>query len=139
MIIELFKKYKAPILYIFFGGVTTVINIAAYYILYYILGCGNDISNIVSWFITVTAAYVTNKIWVFESRSTAIKTLIHEIITFFGCRIATGLMDFAIMHVGVDMLAYPALPLKIISNVLVIVLNYVASKLVIFKRENNNG
>ncbi len=136
MIFELLKKYKAPILYIFFGGVTTVINIAVYYVMYYVFRCGNDISNIVSWFITVTAAYVTNKIWVFESRSIAIRTLIHEIITFFGCRIATGVLDFAIMHVGVDMLAYPALPLKIISNVIVIVLNYAASKLIIFKRGN---
>ena len=135
----LWKKYKAPILYLFFGGVTTVINIAVYYILYYAVGVSNDLSNIISWIITVTVAYITNKLWVFESRDTGTKTLLREITSFFGCRAATGVMDLAIMHIGVDMLSYPAFLLKIISNIIVIILNYVASKLIIFKKGDPNG
>ena len=139
MIISLLKKYKAPILYLFFGAVTTVINIAVYNLLYYSAGIGNDLSNVISWIVTVTAAYITNKLWVFESRDTGKRTLIFEIISFFGCRAATGVMDFAIMHVGVDILMYPAFLLKIISNVIVIILNYVASKLLIFRKGDKNG
>ena len=135
----LVKKYKAPILYLFFGGVTTVINIAVYNLLYYVVGMSNDLSNIISWIITVAAAYITNKLWVFESRGTGKKVLLREITSFFGCRAATGVMDFAIMHIGVDIMSYPAFWLKIISNVIVIILNYVASKLIIFKKGDKNG
>ena len=138
-LISLFKKYKAPILYLFFGGVTTVINIAVYNLLYYAVGISNDLSNIISWIVTVAAAYISNKLWVFESRGTGKGTLIREITSFFGCRAATGVMDFAIMHIGVDMLSYPAFLLKIISNILVIILNYIASKLIIFKKGDGNG
>ena len=139
MLFALFKKYKAPILYLFFGGVTTVINIAVYDLLYYVVGASNDLSNVISWIITVTVAYITNKLWVFESRGTGTKTLLREITSFFGCRAATGVMDFAIMHIGVDILAYPAFLLKVISNIIVIILNYVASKLIIFKKGDGNG
>ncbi len=139
MLTELLKKYKAPILYVFFGGVTTVINIVTYYICYELLSMSNDLSNIISWFITVTVAYITNKIWVFESNGHGIKVILYEVITFFSCRIATGVLDFVIMHIGVDVMHYPAVLLKIISNILVIILNYVASKLIIFKRGNGNG
>ena len=139
MLISLLKKYKAPVLYLFFGGVTTVINILVYNLLYYAAGAGNDLSNIISWIVTVAVAYITNKLWVFESRGTEKKTLLREITSFFGCRAATGVMDFAIMHIGVDMLSYPAFLLKIISNIIVIILNYVASKLIIFKKGDGNG
>jgi len=139
MLTELLKKYKAPILYVFFGGVTTVINIVTYYICYELLEMGNDLSNVISWIITVTVAYVTNRIWVFESKGHGLKAILYEVSTFFACRIATGVLDFVIMHIGVDVMYGPAVVLKIISNILVIVLNYVASKLIIFKRGNENG
>ncbi len=79
-------------------------------------------------------AYVTNKLWVFESRSWEWKVLRKEVVSFAGCRLATGIMDLAIMYFFVDMMAWPAMLMKILSNVLVIVLNYVFSKLVIFKK-----
>lgn len=137
---KLLKKYKAPVLYIVFGGITTVINILTYYMLYEMAHLGNDVSNIISWIVTVTAAYVTNKIWVFESREHSVRVILYEMAAFYACRIATGVLDFAIMHVGVVILNYAALPLKVASNIIVIILNYAASKLFIFrKKDGGNG
>ena len=131
---ELFVKYKAPVLYVFFGGVTTVVNIGVYWLCYDISGLSNDLSNIISWFFSVLIAYITNKIWVFESKDLRFKFLLLEIVSFFACRIATGVIDLGIMHLAVDMLHYPGVIFKVISNVIVIILNYIASKLLIFRK-----
>lgn len=143
MLIGLLKKYKAPILYVFFGGVTTIINIGVYWLLHDFAGMDSDISNVISWFITVSAAYITNKIWVFESGARTVSAVAKEVAGFFSCRIATGVIDFAIMHVSVEVMGLNGLVFKILSNIIVIILNYVASKLFIFKKadngEENNG
>lgn len=128
-------KYKSLISYGIFGVLTTVINIVVYALCYEQLGISNVVSNVIAWIASVIFAYVTNKIWVFESRSTEPRILVKEIISFFGCRLATGVMDLAIMYVTVDRLAFHSTLMKCISNVIVIVANYVASKLVIFNHK----
>ena len=129
---NMISKYKFIILYGIFGVLTTVINIAAYGVLYEILNISNIVSTIISWIIAVVFAFVTNKIWVFESKCFDNKLLLSELKKFFGCRIATGSLDLGIMFIGVDVLGGPALILKTISNLLVIVLNYVMSKFIVF-------
>lgn len=132
---KLIEKYKSIIAYGIFGVLTTVINIACYEVLYSHVHISNVVSNIIAWVIAVAFAYVTNKIWVFESKSLAPKVLLTEIWKFITCRLATGALDLAIMYVGVDLMHGPSMMLKIISNVIVILLNYVASKIIIFKKE----
>lgn len=132
---ELIAKYKELIAYGIFGVLTTVINIVVYTLCYNRLGISNVVSNIVAWILSVLFAYVTNKIWVFESRATEIKVLLYEMGTFFGCRLATGLLDLFIMYITVDGLALNSTLMKCISNVIVIITNYIFSKLVIFKRK----
>ena len=132
---ELLVKYKALILYGVFGVLTTIINIVAYTLCYNRLGISNVVSNIIAWIFAVLVAFVTNKIWVFESKSMEAKILLHELISFFGCRIATGVLDLAIMYVTVDQLSFNSTLMKCISNVIVILSNYVASKLLIFKNK----
>ena len=127
---ELFAKYKSIITYGIFGVLTTIINIVCYQVLYSQVHISNVVSNIIAWVIAVAFAYVTNKIWVFESKS-----LEPEIWKFVTCRLATGALDLAIMYIGVDIMHGPSLILKIVSNVIVILLNYVASKIIIFKQE----
>ena len=130
----LMQKYSALIRYGIFGVLTTVINIAIYSLCYERLGIGNLVSNAIAWVISVLVAYITNKLWVFDSRTFELSVVFREMISFFGCRIATGLVDMAIMYVTVDVMAWNASAMKCISNVIVIVLNYVASKLLIFRR-----
>lgn len=138
----LLTKYREQLLYLFFGGVTTVINIAAY-ALCARAGLPTWLSNAVAWVLAVLGAYVSNRIWVFRSRSRG-RALAKEFLSFIGCRVATGVMDEAIMILGVDRLGPIVAPgslrlwglgVKVFSNVLVIVLNYVFSKLFIFRRK----
>ena len=130
-ILGLMKKYQSLISYAVFGVLTTVVNIVTYSICYNRMGIGNTLSNVIAWILAVAFAYVTNKLWVFDSKSWKLQVLKREIVAFVSCRLATGILDILIMFVCVDMLG---MHMKILSNVLVIVLNYIFSKLVIFKK-----
>lgn len=134
-IIELMKKYKSFILYAVFGVFTTAVNLAVYHLCYYQAGLSNTLSNVFAWVMAVTFAYLTNKSWVFDSKSWAWSVLCKEIPSFVSCRLATGFMDLAIMYVCVDLLGWHAMLMKLVSNVLVIILNYIFSKLVIFRKK----
>lgn len=133
-IIELMKKYKSFIAYAVFGVFTTIVNIATYNVCYINLEFSNTISNIIAWVLAVTFAYLTNKVWVFDSKSWKWEVLRREVPAFISCRLATGVMDLVIMFVAVDLLGWHAMLMKLLSNILVIISNYVFSKLVIFKK-----
>lgn len=134
---ELLKKYKFIILYGIFGVLTTIINIVTYALCYDMFNISNVVSNIIAWVLSVLFAFITNKIWVFESKCFDFKIFIKELWNFIVCRLATGALDLGIMYVGVDLLKGPALILKIASNIIVIILNYVMSKLFVFKKASN--
>lgn len=134
-IMIIYKKYQEQIRYLIFGVLTTLINIVVYYICYQMIGVSNVISNIIAWIFSVLFAYVTNKLWVFENHDKGFKKLLYEISTFFSCRLITGIMDIGIMYITVDLLGMYSILMKIISNILVIVLNYIASKVIIFKNK----
>lgn len=133
-IVELMEKYKSFVAYAVFGVFTTIVNIVAYNVCYYNLEFSNTLSNIAAWILAVTFSYLTNKVWVFDSKSWKWKVLRKEIPAFISCRLATGVIDLVIMFVCVDLLGLHAMLMKLLSNVLVIILNYVFSKLVIFKK-----
>lgn len=133
-VLGLMKKYQSLISYAVFGVLTTVVNIVTYSVCYNRMGVGNTLSNVIAWILAVAFAYVTNKIWVFDSKSWELQVLKREIIAFVSCRLATGILDIAIMFVCVDLLGMHAMLMKILSNVFVIVLNYVFSKLIIFRK-----
>lgn len=135
MIKKLFEKYRSFIAYAVFGVLTTVVNIVTYNLCYVHAGMSNTLSNIVAWILAVTFAYLTNKVWVFDSKSWAWEVLKREVPAFVSCRLATGIMDLIIMYMSVDVMHWNAMLMKLISNVLVIVLNYIFSKLVIFKKK----
>lgn len=135
IILNLIKKHKSFIAYGVFGVFTTIVNIATYNYCYNSLGISNTLSNIAAWILAVTFAYLTNKVWVFDSKSWKWEVLKREVVAFISCRLATGILDIVIMFVCVDILGLHALLMKIISNVLVIILNYIFSKLVIFKKK----
>ena len=95
-------------------------------------------STIIAWVLSVLFAYLTNRKWVFHSQAHGAQEILKEITSFFGCRLATGVLDWACMLFFVDILKYNDVLIKILANVLVIVLNYVASKVVIFKKRSNS-
>ena len=131
----LLEKYRGLILYVVFGVLTTAINIAVYALCYRVLRLPNVPSNVIAWILAVLFAFVTNKLYVFESKSLERGTVLRELLSFVGARLATGLLDLAVMFVGVDLLHGPDLVFKVGSNVLVIILNYVLSKLIVFRKK----
>lgn len=131
---KILLKYKFLFLYGIFGLLTVLINIVTYHIFYNYLGCPNVPSNVIAWVLAVLFAFITNKLYVFESKSMARKTFFRELVKFLCARLSTGGLDLAIMFIGVDLLQGPAIPYKIASNIIVVILNFVLSKLVVFKK-----
>lgn len=130
---RLAMQYRQQILYLFFGGCTTLVNIAVYTLCTRLLGMDVVSASAVGWLLSVLFAYVTNRGMVFGSRVTGARGIALEMGKFFAGRIATGLLDIAIMYVSVDLLGANDMVMKILSNVLVIILNYVISKLMVFR------
>lgn len=131
--LNLIKKNKETILYLIFGICTTIINIFVYGFSANILLLNTVTSTIIAWIISVIFAYITNRKFVFNSNTKNIMSILKEFISFMICRITTGLLDVGIMYLFVDKLNYNGIIIKIASNVLVIIINYIVSKLVIFK------
>lgn len=131
----LFAKYKDIIPYAFFGVLTTVVNMVVYWVAAHPLGLSVMVSTVIAWIAAVLFAYVTNRKWVFHSQAQGTKEIVQEIVSFFACRLATGVVDWACMFIFVDLLHFNDVIIKATANVLVIILNYVASKLVIFKHK----
>lgn len=135
---ELIKKVctKEVILYVVFGVLTTIVSLVTYYICVgTFLNAENaiqlQIANIIAWIISVAFAYITNRKFVFESTN---KNKLGEATKFVTSRIVTLLMDMFIMFLGVTLLKFNDGIIKIISQVIVIVANYVFSKIFVFKK-----
>lgn len=134
---ELYIKYKEIINYVFFGGLTTVVNIVAYLILAKIIGIEEGISNVIAIILSIFFAYVTNKIFVFESKTIKKKEILKEMISFFGCRAFTSLIDIGLFNFFVYTMQVNDVYMKIINQVIIIILNYILSKVIVFPKSKN--
>lgn len=127
-----FEKYKALILYGIFGVTTTIINVVSYALLLFI-GINVQIAVVVSWLLAVIVAYFTNRVWVFNSGAVTKLELLREFISFMLARLATLVVEMVIIWFGVQLLNQDPIVWKIIDNIVVIILNYIISKLIVFK------
>lgn len=132
----LYQKYRDIIVYGFFGVLTTLINIVVYWIAAHLLEMGTMPSTVLAWILAVLFAYSTNRKWVFHSKAITVSEIGKEIIYFFICRLTTGVIDWICMFIFVNLLGLYDVAIKGLSNILVILLNYVASKMIIFKNKN---
>lgn len=130
--LNLIKKNKEIINYIIVGGFTTVVSILSYAIFRIIFNY--EISTILSWICAVSFAYITNKLFVFESKNTNVKK---EFISFIASRLVTLLVEFAFMVTFVDLLKINDMISKIAVQFVIIVLNYILSKFFVFKKQTN--
>ena len=131
---ELIKKYKPFIFYVIFGVSTTAINIITYAVCYEHLHIANVPSNIIAWTLAVAFAFITNKLWVFGSKNMSAKTILNELWKFITARLAVGLVDLAIMYIAVDICHGPGVVFKVVAGIVTIILNFVLSKLVVFRK-----
>ena len=132
---SLIAQYWEVLSYLIFGVLTTVVNYCVYLPVYNLLGFSASVSNMIAWVVAVAFAYLTNKPFVFKSHDWSAKTVIPELTKFVGCRVASGAAETAILLVTVDLLHWDGNIWKLITSVLVVVMNYVASKLVVFKKK----
>jgi len=134
-LIALLTQYRDVIAYLFFGVLTTAVNVVSYHILYNLLSLSNDISTVIAWILAVLFAFFTNKPFVFRSHDWSRKVLLPEARDFFACRIGTGILEFVLMHIFVTRLLFPGVAMKLLVNILVVILNYVGSKFLVFKQK----
>ncbi len=132
---KIIEEHKDVIPYIFFGVCTTLVNMIVYWFCAHVICLSVLISTVVGWILSVLFAYITNRKWVFHSTVTGYKDIFKEITSFFSCRLLTGFLDLFCMFLFVDIFHMNDMIIKILANVIVIVLNYVASKLLIFKQK----
>ena len=138
-----YRKHQEGMRYLVFGALSTVVNIAVYAIFSALIlkGIANEtlrvnISEITAFIAAVIFAYITNKFYVFNSQTTGKKDLLREIASFFSCRIFTEIISILMMNAAV-WLSINDILMKIISNIVVIILNFVFSKILIFKGKEN--
>ena len=130
MINDWIKLDRELVLYVVFGAFTFFVNLISYFFFANLLGINYLVSNGIAWFLSVLFAYVTNRIWVFESKS---PNILKEMSLFFGGRIFSGVVDMFLMYAFIDLIAFDSSISKIVVQIIVIVLNYIFSKLIVFK------
>ena len=135
---KLINKFlnRETIVYTIFGVLTTVVDFAAFGILYYSLNIGELVSNTLAWVLAVIFAFITNKLFVFQSKTHGTKELFKEIVSFVGCRLVTAVVEVVMMMVTVGFWKWNSILMKIITNIVVMILNFIFSKIIIFKKGN---
>lgn len=133
---KLYISYREVINYLIFGVLATIVNFVSYYIFARLVGIDEVISSGMSWFCSVLFAYITNKIFVFDSKTESKKDLLKECISFFLARIVSGILcDVGTFALMVKVLKINDIVSKIVTQVMVVIVNYVFSKFIIFKRK----
>lgn len=128
------KKLWEVFIYLFFGGLATLVNLLTFALAFNLFGWSWPLSNAFSWICSVLFAFVTNKLWVFHSKTETWLALAWEFSKFLAARIVSFGMDMACMYVLIDLLHTGNLIAKIVTQIVVVVANYVFSKVFIFKK-----
>lgn len=137
----LYKKNKEMLLYLFFGVLTTAVSFVTAGLSKVILESLTDSKDIIStastvfsWICAVTFAYVTNRVWVFDSQAKGVKSVFSEAMSFYGGRVFTLLVEMGMMWLGYSLLGFNYWITKITANIVVLILNYIISKLIVFRK-----
>ena len=132
---DLVIKYWDIVSYLFFGVCTTIVNYLIYIPCYNFLGMSATVSNMIAWVVAVAFAYLTNKPFVFKSYDWSAKTVVPELTKFVGCRIGSGAAETLILLLAVDILGWNGNIWKLVTQVMVVILNYIGSKLLVFRKK----
>ena len=142
-------KNKSVLLYLFFGGLTTLVSILTFWLAELFIRADFNVSifgsiysakvvlsNAISWICAVLFAFFTNRIWVFNSPTDSWTGFFKQMAAFFGGRFTTFLLETAILVVFVSILNFNEMLMKIIAQLVVLVSNYVISKLIVFRKRS---
>ena len=129
-----YAENKEFLLYLFFGGLTFIVSVSSYAFCNLELGINELTANIVSWILAVAFAYVTNRIWVFQSVGRSKAEVFREIVSFAGSRIATLILEETVLFIFITVMNFNSIAVKITAQIIVILSNYLLSKLLVFTR-----
>ena len=132
---KIFTEHQDILVYLVFGVLTTVVNYLVYLPLLNIAGLSAAICNILAWVAAVAFAYLTNKPFVFRSYDWSMQTVLPELTKFVSCRLTSGILETVIILVTVDIMRWDGNLWKLITSVLVVILNYIFSKFFVFKKK----
>lgn len=131
---SLLLKHKTALIYLVFGVLTSLVDFLVYIPLHKLLEISAAVSNTVAWIAAVLFAFFTNKLFVFQSKNWSAKNLFNEFWKFTICRVGTFLLEEVFLFITADMLSYDGLVMKLLISVVVVVLNFFASKFFAFKK-----
>lgn len=133
-----YKKHKEILMYLFFGFVTFALSVVTF-VLFNKTFCINELfANILSWLICVMVAFLTNRTWVFNAETKGRKEFVNQMLNFYAGRLLTLILEEAILGIFITWLGFDSVVVKIVAQALVIITNYVISKLWVFKK-NESG
>ena len=132
---RLIEKYWDIVSYLFFGVCTTIVNYLIYIPCYNFFGMSATVSNMIAWVVAVAFAYLTNKPFVFRSYDWSAETVVPELTKFVGCRIGSGATETLILFLTVDLIGWNGNVWKLLTQVMVVILNYIGSKLLVFRKK----
>lgn len=138
----LLVRYREQLLYLIFGGLTTVVDWGVSFLLYFFWADAMEsaiflvhVANTIAWAAAVIFAYVTNRLWVFESDRRGVGAILLEFLSFAGARITTLLLQELTVFVLFDLLAWDVYAVKVIAAIFVVVANYFISKFLVFSKK----
>ncbi len=131
---KIYEKYRSTIRYLVFGVLTTVVNYAVYLPLYNFAHWPASLCSGIAWVVAVIVSYVTNKLYVFESKSWD-SGVLGEFLRFVGSRVASGAVDIVTLLLTVDILGWNGNVMKLLLAIFVIIFNYILSRFFVFKNE----
>lgn len=131
-----YKKHKRVLLYLFFGAVTTAVSVGVFSLLNIALGVNEHIANLTSWILAVLVAFLTNRTMVFEAETTSVGGFLVQMVKFYGGRVATLLVEELLIFVFITKLELDSFAVKMAAQVIILTLNYIISKLFVFKKPN---
>lgn len=132
---NIWSKHREVLLYLIFGVLTTVVNYVVYLPLHSAGALFASVANVIAWVVAVIFAYLTNKPFVFDSKDWSWKTVLPEFTKFVGARMGSLVVETLILLLCVDILSWNGVIMKLVTSVLVVVLNYISSKFLVFKKD----
>lgn len=133
-IFPIYSRHKEGVLYLFFGGITFSIGICIYVLLFNVFAVHELISNFVSWICGVTFSFFSTKKWVFKNSDWRWIIVIKQMINFYMARLATLLLQEGLLFLFVTLLKWDGIKVKLCTEIINIIINYIVSKFIIFKR-----
>ena len=129
-----YKRNKGVLMYLFFGGLTFFVNLIAFAVCNSAIGMNELIANIIAWVVAVAFAYYTNRLWVFNAMPKTRSEFWKQISSFFAGRLVTLGVEELIIFIFITKMGLAAMPVKIAAQIIVIILNYIISKVIVFKK-----